>query len=259
MGLPKRHLHDGDNMRKILHVLILSLVLLPVLCLAGPLQEKQRSVIAKKNTVVGGGSECTGMLVCQNAEGTGYDNSETWTETSTTNEDYTTVHLRGSQSIQSGTGVANGESYYDMTDSGTVYGHFLFETSAIPVGDHDKIFALMNSTVDTFYMYIQLRDAGTLALVCGTSFLGPGATTLSVNTMYHIWFKYIKGTGANAQCSLWIGTTTSRPASAELSTTTGDATVDAATVWLHSYSEAGHWNIYDQILLKTTEFTTVDN
>jgi hypothetical protein len=47
------------NMKKTISILIL-LILIPTLCFAGALQEKHRSVIAKKNAVVAGGTENIG-------------------------------------------------------------------------------------------------------------------------------------------------------------------------------------------------------
>jgi hypothetical protein len=47
------------NMKKTISILIL-LILIPTLCFAGSLQEKQKAVIAKKNVPVGGGTENIG-------------------------------------------------------------------------------------------------------------------------------------------------------------------------------------------------------
>lgn len=55
----KRHLLDGDDMKK----LIILLILLPSLCFAGALQEKQRQVIAKKNSASASTDSCTGTLL----------------------------------------------------------------------------------------------------------------------------------------------------------------------------------------------------
>jgi hypothetical protein len=63
----KRHPLDGDDMRKT--ILIILLLLLPVLCLAGPLQEKHMSVIAKKNVSAPAGDSCTsGLLLSSHFE-----------------------------------------------------------------------------------------------------------------------------------------------------------------------------------------------
>jgi len=57
-------------------------------------------LIVTSGVPVAGGDECDSTLVCQNFEGTGYDNSETWDGTND-NEDYAGASvIRGSQSLE---------------------------------------------------------------------------------------------------------------------------------------------------------------
>jgi hypothetical protein len=69
----------GDGMRKI--ILTILLLLLPVLCLSGPLQDKQRAVIAKKNVVSADYSGITLFWRCENiqmAAGDHYATDSLW-------------------------------------------------------------------------------------------------------------------------------------------------------------------------------------
>jgi hypothetical protein len=52
--------------------IVLILLLIPMLCFAGALQEKHRSVIAKKNVPVGGGSENVGNTTNESSDGAIY-------------------------------------------------------------------------------------------------------------------------------------------------------------------------------------------
>jgi hypothetical protein len=82
----KQHLLDGDDMRKIILLIVCLILILPVFCLAGPLQEKQMAVIAKKN--VAAGVDYSGITLfwrCENiqmAAGDHYGTDSLWTVSS---------------------------------------------------------------------------------------------------------------------------------------------------------------------------------
>ena len=71
---------------------------------------------------------------CQNAEGSGYDNSETWTEAGATspNEDYSGANvLRGSQSIEMQDTGSDARITSPAFSATSFYGHFMMRNSAI--------------------------------------------------------------------------------------------------------------------------------
>jgi hypothetical protein len=180
--------------------------------------------------MMGGGAavavnECSGMLLCQNAEGIGYDNSETWTETvsgsGTINEDYTTTILRGSQSLYLASSNYEGSTVsVPLASTATeVWGHFMASFSASP-GDNYNILEIQDSS-NNILAKIVWRLAGYFTIGQGTTDAN-GSTTIS-STATRVWFYY-KNDGI---FRIYLGTSTTRPGTAEVEVTTGNATGSA--------------------------------
>lgn len=198
----------------------------------------------------GGGSSCTGLLVCQNFEGTGYDNSETWTETAgsgSIDEDSTTTPLRGSQSlvVTSGATLLT-ETVKTHTTSGEVWGHAIVKFGAAPSTNMPLI-----SQVGSGFG-IDFKTTGATQMTCDTAYTG---ATAVANTTKHIWWHYKKGTGANAVCEYWIGTATTRPATQERTVSNGILTLDTTGLSLRArYSSAA---TFDQVVVDDADFSEV--
>lgn len=206
-------------------------------------------------------SSCTGFLICQNFEGTGYDNSESWSEGpgsgGAVNEDYTTTALRGSQSLNITAGT--GESYdaFNFTDQTDFWYHV-----RVRVAD---------STPGTYYSFIELwTDA--YAAIGGVFLKADGviqashggqytnsSTTFSDNTSYNIWGHYVTGGGSNGVHALYIcasascctGGVCTRPESPTVNITNGLATGTSGLFVLYA-KQSGNI-IFDQILLDNAE------
>lgn len=249
--------------------LILLLILLPSLCFAGALQEKHRSLIAKKNATVACTDanpvgNCTGFLICQNFETTAEacdpcteDNSETWDKTlggtGTITVDYGTA-LRGDESLQV---AADGSvaSSIAITISGqdTVYGFFRFKTADGRPASTNEVLSLSDGS--SIVGGVRQVATGKLRMYNGTAY-SESATTLddgASGTVY-VWFYWTKGTGTDGTMGIEVNTT--RAFSAwEDEDTTGTATTQATIVQgKDRYTTSV---VLDQVLIKTTAIGTV--
>lgn len=177
-------------------------------------------------------AECTGLLICQNFEGTGYDNSETWTEAGTVTEDYTTTILRGTQSclVHRGPPDASLDSPA-FAASGTVHMMLRFQVSNVDnAWDMIKIRNAANADICIAELYTNVFH-----LHHGTA-TANGTFTVSVNTLYYVWIDYVKGTGANGTAAIYVSSTGTKPA-ADASLTTGSSSTDATHIRFEEYND----------------------
>lgn len=56
----------------------------------------------------------------------------------------------------------------------------------------------------------------------------PGTTTIALNTTYHVWIEWTKGSGSDGTMKLFVSTDGSKPAAPEVSITTGNGVAPAA-------------------------------
>jgi len=206
-------------------------------------------------------SECDGKIVCQNFEGVGYDNGETWIETSYTDEDFTDTILRGAESMasgnQSGTG---GGSVYTVVSGSEMWGHFLYrQDTNVAAGDY--FFSIRESDGSTNVFRIYQNSNGTLAMRLGSSFVSYTTDAVSADMTYHIWWHYKEGTGdAEGQLKFTPISTMSRGAwtgSAALSKTDGTAGT-AARMYFEGDSLDNFFLIVDQVLVSNSDIPVVD-
>jgi hypothetical protein len=79
-------------------------------------------------------------------------------------------------------------------------------------------------------------DSSKLIIKHGTQGSGYGATTISTGTTYHCWIDWAKGTGADGVMTVYLATTSTKPGSAEVTLSSGTASVDVANVKLKAPS-----------------------
>ena len=141
-------------------------------------------------------SSCTGFTTCQNAEGAGYDNSETWTEDhQTVDEDNTSDPGRGSQDISITYNSGTARVFHSFTGVSERKGHFLFKISdATPASIQDIYITDDGSTTQ---LRIRIYTDGSIGISDGTS-TSYTTDVMSDATWYHIWWHYIKGSGSDA-------------------------------------------------------------
>lgn len=218
--------------------------------------------IGKKKAAPAGFS-CTGYLKCQNFEGTGYDNSETWAEELATDgvvdeDDTTATILLGSQQLKI-TGPTSGSSMACTTFSAQddIWIYFKLKTADGQFTANMSILSILDGSDNTIG-YIQHRTPGTLRFYNG-SVSGTSSTTFGDGSQgpYYIWFHWAKSTGSNGVATGYVNTSSTRDA-AEVNVTNGDATAQAVKLCLTT-SYTTQSNYYDRVLVKTSEITDVSD
>lgn len=242
------------NFRTILGILILA----ACVCTATAQARMNVTVVAGGTPAAAACTEnCADFIYCQNAEGAGYDNSETWTETgSTVNEDYTTTVLRGSQSIYFPTTgslielISANASLYDE-----VWVHFQLRIISLPTSSNQGIIHIQRQGVADVTM-LRLNTDGTFTLVQEGGGTATTAGAYSTGTNYHVWVRSVKSTGSNGVGALYIGTTSTRPGSAVASFSNGGATNQADRI-VFKNQNSGLAYIIDQIYFDNAEIGNV--
>ena len=233
-------------MRKILTALFCFLLTAYVSADAG--------IIIRK--ISGGVSECTGRLVCQNLEATGYDNSESWTESGVTvDPNETGTVLRGSQSLELDDTGADPSTYINFTNTDPVYG---FQRVRISSDDTYDLFIVKDSSGNDCMYGKRYDPSDTIRLYCGTNYTA-GTATINAGTTYYIWWEYHEGTGSNAKCKMWVGTTTTKPGEADVDKTDGNSTYTAGRVLYWSNVGTAGSLYVDQILVDDAQIGNVDS
>lgn len=207
--------------------------------------------------------ECLDKLVCQNFEGTGYDNSESWTEGvgtgGTVDEDDTTATvLRDSQQLKiyAGDSGQTSYTYVSFTAQTEVWFHVRVK---FPDGTPSNSTYFLNlSDGSNTQGFISLLTTGGIRAYQG-SIYSAGATTpmFADNTAYHVWGYYkASDTGMNnGKMTIWVGTSTTRPESSECSVTTGTSEASVTRIMLQEKYQGTAY--FDQVIVSTTSFTTV--
>jgi len=178
-------------------------------------------------------------LLAQGFEGTGYDNSETWTAsgTGTADPDASTsgLSLEGSQCAHlvgsTQTATIASPSITALSD---VWAYCLLRF--VSTGATARVFGFYNgSTIQTQF---RIRSGGSIDVLASASAQTVG--TMSTGTTYHLWFRQTTGSGANSFGSVGFSTDGTRPTSgnnyAEI--TTGNVTTNCNAVRFGSNSSA---------------------
>ena len=207
-------------------------------------------------------AECpTGSLVCQNFEGAGYDNSESWVEYVGTNgivdeDDTTATVLKGLQQIKlyAGDSGQTSNTYIQYTAKSEVWFHVRVKfTDATP---SNSTYAILLTNGVSSPAWLSLLTTGKVRAYQGTVY-SAGSATLANDTAYHVW-GYYKASEAgqnNGIFTLWIGTTTTRPETADCSVTTGTSEADVSRFQLQEKYQGTAY--FDQVIVDDAEFTTV--
>lgn len=195
----------------------------------------RRAMLTAKTS--GGGAAAPTYLIKQGFEGAGYDNSETWTENASPNEDYTTspAPLDGSQSWMSA--AVGGEAFSDFAAQDNAYAYAEFNISTLQ--DAIDIFQLRDSG-NTGQTRLRINSDGSVRLVHFASGPTSSAGVISAGTTFHVWMTYHKGSGANSSAEVYISSTSTKPGSATLSITGEGATAQVSRIAIMGWSGANH-------------------
>jgi hypothetical protein len=207
--------------------------------------------------------ECLDKLVCQNFEDSGYDNSESWTESvgtgGTVDEDDTTATvLRDSQQLKIYAG--------DSGETSTVYVNFTAQSELwfhirvkLPDGTPSSAtYTILLGTSSTTDAFISLLTTGGIRAYQGSVYNAGATIPLFANdTAYHIWGYYkASGTGLNnGVMTIWVGTSTTRPEAPECSVNTGTAETSVSRLKLQEKYQGTMY--FDQVIVDDASFTTV--
>lgn len=168
--------------------------------------------------------------------GGGFDASEnfepsiyqlSWVEASgNANPDQSTtgLGLEGSECLFINAETETDETYYEFAASDTAYIYMLMRVEDAWTGSRRQ-FAFKNGTT-TICELAGVPDPMQWQ-VCDSATCDSGGF-LSADTVYHVWFEYEKGTGANGVVRLYVSTTATKPGSpdAELTASAETAQVD---------------------------------
>jgi hypothetical protein len=164
--------------------------------------------LVKRAAAGGGGS----FDFIETFEGTGF--AETygpadWTQLGTPDEDYTGTVLEGSQSCLIGVGSHNIQ--IDLGDGSAWEVYFKLRMNSI--SGNQNIAYILDSSDTIISLLVVINAGGDLHVGDNLGNYTSPAIDLNVDTTYHIWWRYVKGTGANGIFTLGVSTDGTRPTS----------------------------------------------
>lgn len=197
--------------------------------------------------------DCSPYDICQNLEGAGYDNSETWTETlngATINEDYSTSPILGSQSLSVLDGGVDGwtqASFSAHADETVTHVYFQMRVD-VDVSETAYIVRLYDGAGNAGY--VSLLTNGHLKLYSGTG-EDEGTTDVSGGGVFHVWFDWKTEIGSgNGIMHLYVSANSTKPGSSEATITNGTADYPGIdTLQIRATGSNNCVIIYDKILV----------
>jgi hypothetical protein len=161
----------------------------------------------------------------ENFEGTGIPSG--WTAGNATHDyDYTTTALQGSQSYRQ-TGAATSPSLTSTTFTGasTMEAYTRIRFISLPTAAY-RAFYLLNGTAEC--IRISVTATGAVEVRAGGGTAVSTTDTMTTGVTYHLWCRYVAGSGANAFGSVAWSTDGTRPTSGNKyrESTNGTATLN---------------------------------
>ncbi len=193
-------------------------------------------------------------LVNQGFEGAGYDNGETWTESGTVDEDYTTETIIGSQTCAV-TGIfANTYASYSGQTDVWAFTRLRFRTG-INGGTTFRNYFYIADSSGTILASIKFANVDGIGSACNVRLETSGtesassASTVDINTSYYVWLHFVSG----GTCSAHISTSSTRPSAdgggdVYLTKSAGSAT--AARIYLMNVDGIP---VFDHVLVDDAE------
>jgi len=205
---------------------------------------------------------CTGYVICQNFEGTGYDNagSETWNESGSPDPDYETTVLRGSQSLYL---FDNGADCYVnsiFTGMSEIYFFFRFRTSDVTT---QRTFLRLRTSF-TDRITVAISSSSTMRMASSPGISVNGTYAISPNTTYFVWGYGLRETGDGSNdgiYKLWINTSNDFDTAAlDIDKSDGQWQFDQTIDKIHIVEGTATLSIiFDQVLVKATAIGDVPN
>lgn len=201
-----------------------------------------------------GGGGGTSYLVNQGFEGTGYDNSESWTEAGTgVNEDYATSPIVGSQSLAVIVSSQSSSTYVTFTAQDSV--HFFARVRIESLGNAGSvnIFRFRTSS-NTEGAAFQIRADGKASVTADGGTANAATEVITTGSDLYFWGEYTKGTGSNAVAKFgWSDTSTKPTLSAggarTCSSTNGTGTAQVARLYVGTTTSTTYSMVFDRVLV----------
>lgn len=156
---------------------------------------------------------------------------------------------------------------WTYNSSTTYYGYMKIKAVNIPaVSTSQMLFSLKESSSNRCYVLWKNNGSAVVWAVAAGS--GTGAETVdtvSEGSTYNLWFKFVPGSGSNAECHIAVSTTTTKPSDPSngyAKSTDGTATSSIDNIFLEpSYSSVGQCNdlVVDDIFIDDADITGVPN
>lgn len=212
------------------------------------------ATVTNSSTQVDSGA---GYLIFQNFETatTGYDNSESWTETVGTGgiveaADTTSPIMRQCQQLKIYAGNAGQISYTispTFTAQDTAYTHFKLRlATSLPSSNVVMAYLRLSTALK---QWVQIQTTGALVVNIGP-ISATSVATISPDTTYHVWMRYTKSSGANDGIgSVGFSTNTTEPTSGDYfaTFTNGTVTTQIDNIRLNSAAQATVY--FDQVIV----------
>ena len=211
-----------------------------------------------------GGSASPRYLLEENFEADpGYDTAG-WTSggTGTINPDYTTIVLRGTQSLYlnaPGGATTTWALSPSFTETSDIWIHFRFRQQTYWHDDYPVMVSLIYDSTEVASLQEDLLGTDPRFVIKHGTVSSYGAIGKAIATLYHIWIHYIAGTGANGTMSLYVDTDGTRPVGKDCTDiTTGSSTNGLTSIRFRAISGYDAAIIVDQVLISSSEIIDVD-
>jgi hypothetical protein len=189
----------------------------------------------------GGGGQTT-----ENFEGAGLPAG--WTSASGT-PDYdqatTGLGLEASQCLRIDGNDNQEEAYIAFTASDKVYAYFMFRFEDVPTASRQQ-FAIQNGTDAVLTMSC---TTGPTTWNLTDSALQDAGSIPSVDTTYHQWVEYEKGTGANGVLRFYFSTTSTKPGAPDCEITNSAENTQANRLYFGTWGAGGGKLYVDKLIL----------
>jgi hypothetical protein len=120
-----------------------------------------------------------------------------------------------------------------FTASGEVWFYIILNVSSL-ASTNNLIYLLDSSSTEL--ARLAFLSTGAVRGYNGGSNNTSSAGTVVAATTYHIWFRYVKGTGANSITQTWVATSATKPGSTTTSYLIGASTTDCDRIRIGSSS-----------------------
>ncbi len=195
-----------------------------------------------------------GYLVDERFEGTGTPSG--WASTTGTPDfDYTTTPPEGSHGLLlNGSAAAQAATSSSFTAQNELFGYFLMRITALPSGTRD-VMRMLVSGAQYSQSKISITSTGQLNITYGNTASTATVSTMSLDTVYHIFWHILKGTGADGNG--WVaftadGTVGTGNALSVRTSMNGTSQIDQLQPYALFTSGSGVNWICDKFLVKAT-------